>query len=84
MIVNSKMVKIIVTDSGGVEHIFHESYDVEHYLNLTPIGNFDQPIQGAVEIETHIFENNQEKCTTATRAIFIAPRRIDIIYEDSE
>jgi len=64
----SNLLKIVVTDSGGDEHIFNENTgEVENYLCLKDENGF-------VTVTTRTFEH-EEVVTT-----FISPRRVDVIY----
>lgn len=69
----SNLLKIIVTDSSGVEHIFNEvPGEIENSLDL-------KDENGYVTIVTRTFEGG-DKFDTETVTIFISPRRIDVLY----
>lgn len=66
------LLKIIVTDSGGIEHIFNEIQgEVENYLNLR-----DEDCNVTVTTRTFEDENIESVAT------FLNPRRIDVVYCD--
>jgi len=74
------LLKIIVTDSSGTEHIFNESKgDVENYLDLRPIDYSDNPIPNAIKITTRTFESGSDKFDSESVAIFFNPLRVDCI-----
>lgn len=78
------LLKIIVTDSAGVEHVFDDSPgDVEHYLELQPLGSDDEPLSGAVRVVTRTW-TTRAKCDTETESLFFAPRRVDVLYGDED
>ena len=67
------LLKIIVTDSGGQEHIFNEDDgEVEHHLELKDDNGF-------VTITTRTF-NGAETFEAETETTFICPRRVDALY----
>ena len=69
----SNLLKIIVTDTGGVEHIFNEvPGEIENWLNL-------KDENGYVTITTRTFENS-DKFNTEIETTFISPRRVDVLY----
>jgi hypothetical protein len=75
-----KLIKIIVTDSAGEEHIFNQECGVvENYLELRPMTVHDEPLSGYVEVTTRIF-SDREIADTETVTLFISPRRVDAIY----
>lgn len=76
----SELLKIIVTDSAGVEHIFNEAAgETENYLDLQPTTNLGEVMHNAVQITTRSFGAG-EKAEAETDSIFINPRRVDVIY----
>lgn len=79
-----ELLKIIVIDAAGAEHIFNElPGEVENYLDLRPE---DAPgvalTAGTIKITTRSFSNR--KFDTEVESFFISPRRIDIIYDRKE
>ena len=69
----SELLKIVVTDSGGNEHIFNEEKGViENWLNL-------KDEDGYVTILTRTFDHSG-KLENESNAIFILPRRVDVLY----
>lgn len=78
-----ELLKIIVTDSAGAEHIFNEaSGDVENYLDLRPCDDSGEPLTGFVQIITRTFTTGA-KCDAETEALFFEPRRVDVLYGDA-
>lgn len=73
------MIKIVVTDSGGDEHIFNSEEDVELYFDLRPESECEcnRRIDG-IKITTRVFEN--KKLETELESIFIRPRRVDVLF----
>lgn len=73
----SSLLKIIVTDSGGVEHIFNEiPHELEHWISL-------KDDDGHVSITTRTFEPGSDrdaKCDTEINTTFIAPRIVVALY----
>lgn len=75
-----ELIKIIVTDSSGGEHIFNETPgEIENYLELRPLVN-DSVLKGAIRIVTRIF-SDEDVADYETHSLFISPRRVDVIYE---
>ena len=69
----SNLLKIVVTDSGGQEHIFNEDEgEVENWLILKDENGF-------VTITTRTFSGG-DKFETEANTTFILPRRVDVIY----
>lgn len=72
-----KRTKIIVTDSGGVDHQFVEvEGDIEQYLTI-------KGESGGVEILSRSFEG-KDLVEVETMSIFLNPRRIDIVFMRDE
>ena len=71
-----ELLKIVVTDSAGVEHLFNEeSGVVENYINLIECG---------VKVTVRVLEPGRDKFDMETECIFMLPRRVDISYERTE
>jgi hypothetical protein len=72
----SKLIKIIVIDSGGDEHLFHEEAgEEEHYIDIAKDSN-----PATVKITCRIFEDGSKTYTSEIETTFLNPRRIDVIY----
>lgn len=68
----NNLLKIIVTDSSGVEHIFNEvAGECEHYLTI-------KDDNGHCSIFRRTFDG--DKTETETTIVFINPRRVDVLY----
>lgn len=75
------ILKIVVTDSGGVEHIFNETDDQVVCLNLTPQTDPSRgSLKGAILIETLIFDPPKKTYAQREESFFLAPRRVDVIF----
>lgn len=69
----SNLLKIVVVDSGGQEHIFNESSgEEEHYLDLKDENGF-------VTITTRVF-SVKKTYDCETQSTFISPRRVDVLF----
>lgn len=74
----AKLTKIVVIDSGGVEHIFNESAgDIENDIEFRPFKNGNY-IQNSLEVTTRSFSGGV--FDTEVETLFIMPRRIDVIF----
>lgn len=67
------LVKIVVTDSGGVEHIFNEvPNEIEHFIEL-------KDAMGNVVITTGTVGSEPDDFEYITTTIFTSPRKIEIL-----
>lgn len=74
------LLKIVVTDSAGAEHIFLEDAgEVENFLDFNPTEASDKPIKNAVRITTRVFTET-ETFASETISTFISPRCVDVFY----
>ena len=84
------LIKMIVTDSAGVEHEFEEiPGDIENYLELNPTDISGRaiikitPADWAVRIITRTFTAG-DTFDTERESLFYSPRRIDVIYGNDD
>lgn len=73
------IIKVIVTDSGGNEHIFNAEDDSELYLDMHPSRADSEPVTNCIRIVHRIFEG-KATYSCEVESWFMAPRRIDLIY----
>jgi len=75
------LIKIVVYDSAGEEHIFNEDSATEQYIHHNIRDSQGEPVVGAIEITTRLFEDSKEgKFTSEVGSIFHFPRRVNLIY----
>jgi hypothetical protein len=79
----TELIKIIVVDSGGEEHIFNVEDDSELYLEMQPEHYSGGPCKNCIRIRRRIF-NGKKKFESETEAWFMNPRRFDLVYGEYE
>ena len=70
--------KIIVTDSGGVEHEFIEDSDTQHHIQFNPDYG-DTHLDMCVSVLSRSFSGGDVADVEAEK-IFIMPRSVEILY----
>ena len=73
------MQKIIVTDSGGVEHEFIEDSDTQHHIQFRPDYG-DTSLELCVSVLSRSFSGRAVVAETEAEKIFLMPRSIEILY----
>ena len=75
------LIKIVVYDSSGDEHIFNHDDTAEQYIKQNVYDDQDKLISGSIQITTRLFEDGPESFTGEVESIFHMPRRVDIYYD---
>jgi len=79
----TNLIKIIVVDSGGEEHIFNTEDDAELYLDVYPAQGNSGPAKNCIQIVRRVF-NGKKKYESESVAWFMSPRRFDLVYGEYE